>query len=561
MSRFLVILATLAALACFVLPSSASPVVASSIRTSSTHASSAPASTTDTVADDDLSGLSSKASVRVAKTVPLIRQPLYCPTGACTALMRHITNKDGVLMEGDVPFQFVSVNVPNLLMIEDRPGMVGTWVLPTRYEVRDAIKTVSGLGGKVIRTFTLGFGEGQHVTGPTTFNGTALGALDYALFFARMYNVRLILPLVNNAGQAYGGWDQYVRMFGSNLPKEAFFTDDNIVTGFKSLITTLLERVNPLTHIKYRDDPALMAIEIGNELGGWDESTPPVAWTRQIAEHIKKVSGNQKLVINGVMGGTNSAQRWGWGKDQGENAKVDTLCDIYTNHYYYGEADVARMREDIELAASHKKNLLIGEFGFMSHTVMKSLLDVMKTHKQKKYVSGMLLWSLRFRAREGGFYKHNEDHGYMSYHLPGWPADKEQGFNDDELDVTKFLIDAAHEFSPERRGKFPLPDAPELRLLPGNKLTWRGSAWAVRYEIYRTTDVNVITASQDIKSEAAELSAAWEKMADLKDNRSAGSIDIPNIRPVGVVSYRMRAIATDNATPSAWSDQITVRYN
>ena len=41
-------------------------------------------------------------------------------------------------------------------------------------------------------------------------------------------------------------------------------------------------------------------------------------------------------------------------------------------------------------------------------------------------VSGIMLWSLRSHARNGGFYHHQEIGGYESYHFPGFGPDEQR---------------------------------------------------------------------------------------------------------------------------------------
>ena len=58
-------------------------------------------------------------------------------------------------------------------------------------------------------------------------------------------------------------------------------------------IATLVNRVNTITKIAYRDDPTIMAWETGNELR---EST--AAWDREMAAYVKSIDQNH-LVLNG----------------------------------------------------------------------------------------------------------------------------------------------------------------------------------------------------------------------------------------------------------------------
>ena len=60
--------------------------------------------------------------------------------------------------------------------------------------------------------------------------------------------------------------------------------------------------------------------------------------------------------------------------------------------------------------AKGKKPYVVGEFGFVSTAQMADAMQaIMDTG-----MSGGLLWSLRFRDRDGGFYWHSEPVGRQS---------------------------------------------------------------------------------------------------------------------------------------------------
>lgn len=84
-------------------------------------------------------------------------------------------------------------------MTEDRSLDSNTpWVPPTPQEQEDAILTVKGAFGRVIRTYTLGFGPFHHIQAPNTFYEPAFVAMDHALALARIHKIRLVIPIINN---------------------------------------------------------------------------------------------------------------------------------------------------------------------------------------------------------------------------------------------------------------------------------------------------------------------------------------------------------------------------
>jgi mannan endo-1,4-beta-mannosidase len=80
----------------------------------------------------------------------------------------------------------------------------------------------------------------------------------------RRRGLRLILVLTNYH-QAYGGLMAYAAGPGA-ATRDDFFVDPAMQAHWKDYVSFLLERVNPETGLRYRDEPAIFAWEIANEL-------------------------------------------------------------------------------------------------------------------------------------------------------------------------------------------------------------------------------------------------------------------------------------------------------
>ena len=95
--------------------------------------------------------------------------------------------------------------------------------------------------------------------------------------------------------------------------------------------------------------------------------------------------------------------------------------DIVTTHHYPSRRNLKTfaeiIRENWEMARG-KKPYVVGEFGFVSTAQMR---DAMKTIMDTG-MSGGLLWSLRFRDRDGGFYWHSEPSGGNNTRLSTGPV-------------------------------------------------------------------------------------------------------------------------------------------
>src|SRR5205814_5015299 len=92
---------------------------------------------------------------------------------------------------------------------------------------------------------------------------TGLQKLDYVIYKAGQLNLRLVIAFTNN-WRDFGGMDQYVRWHGGGFHDD-FYSNATIKQWYKNYISHLLNRVNPLTGVAYKNDPAIMAWELGNE--------------------------------------------------------------------------------------------------------------------------------------------------------------------------------------------------------------------------------------------------------------------------------------------------------
>ncbi|KAJ3095518.1 hypothetical protein HDU97_006873 [Phlyctochytrium planicorne] len=145
-------------------------------------------------------------------------------------------------------------------------------------------------------------------------------ALDMAIAQAGVHGIRIILPFIDH-WQWWGGVQEFTTYYGK--PKNSFYTDDEVIKGFEALVQYVVQRVNTVTGVKYKDDPSILAWETGNELGGYDNYKIPSAWTGRIARTIKAVDPNH-LVADGAF------QVNGW-----EDAVLaDQMVDLHSGHYY-----------------------------------------------------------------------------------------------------------------------------------------------------------------------------------------------------------------------------------
>jgi len=384
--------------------------------------------------------------------------------------MEFISASGDQLMEGAKPFRFISWNIPNLQLIEDNVPFQETnpWRLPNRFELTDALATVRQLGGTVVRTYVLSVQRTndtpdapRHVLGPGKFNEDAFRSLDLALQIANEQGIRLIIPLVDN-WTWQGGRAEYAGFRGKT--KDDFWTDPQLISDFKETIRFVLLRTNTYTGARYCDDKAVLCWETGNELSS------PASWTREIAAYIKSLDRNHL-----VMDGFNASEL------RPESLAMPEVDIVTTHHYPGGSKSFAQyIRENWEKGKG-KKPYVVGEFGFVDtprmEAAMKAIMDT--------GTAGGLLWSLRFRNRDSGFYWHSEPAGGNQYKAFHWPPSI-AGAAYDEIALMAIVRSNAFLIRGMAVPPVPVPEPP--RLLPisdVSAITWRGSVGATHYTVER----------------------------------------------------------------------------
>jgi mannan endo-1,4-beta-mannosidase len=375
-----------------------------------------------------------------------------------------ISRKGGTLHEGDREYRFVSVNIPNYFIVEDRAGTTGgTWHRITEFEQRDAARAVKRLGGRLFRTYCFSVQGGRNVeknlahiykdasTGTITYDEDLFLDVDRGIAIAGEEGVRMYIPLVDN-WEWFGGCAEWEQITGGT----DFWTDSVCRQAFRDFITFLVTRTNTCTGVRYSDDPTIMGWELGNEL---DKSN--AAWKSEMASYIKSIDPNH-LVIDGSH------------KSFFEQSLGDGNIDIVTTHYT--DRTMAILSRE---AAEAGKAYIYGEF---SPSGVSSVRKVV-SNTIASNAAGCLIWSLRFRTEYGGFYYHYDFGGESdSLQYPGFP----DTMPPEEREIFGILRQGAHDI----RG-LPVPEEavpPAPFLLPtetAEELNWQGSAGALSYKVQR----------------------------------------------------------------------------
>jgi len=446
----------------------------------------------------------------------------------------YITADGDQLKDGGESFRFASLNYPG--------GMADP-----AFSQEDAIRTIAAMGGKVTRTYVpavkrydnanagSAFVLGPDASGAMQFSEEGFVKLDRLLELANRYGVRLIIPFVDQ-WQWVGGIESYVNFrYPGTISGDAasdedawkFYTDPQVISDFKQVIHYMMNRVNTITGVKYKDDKAILAWETGNELGGYNQDKFPQSWTAEIARYIKEEEQPKQLLLDGRF--AINAQ-----------SLTDPNIDIVGDHFYTGNF-VDRINEDSAMAAG-KKPYILGEFGLYTSGAP---VDALHNEALKNGTDGIMIWSLRPHKENGGFYWHDENPGnWASYHWPGFSSGDYYG----EKDIIRTVYKYAHYMNANDVNKTtavpPIPapvNAPKLFPITSvADIQWQGSVGASGYEVQRS-----------------ENGIDWTTVvSDFSDGGRAGTPAFHDEQALSGHTYSYRVRGVNESGVSDWSNVV-----
>jgi mannan endo-1,4-beta-mannosidase len=129
--------------------------------------------------------------------------------------------------------------------------------------------------------------------------------LDYMLAKAAENDVKVVMVLTNN-WKEFGGMNQYLKWFDLSYHHE-FYTDPRAKQAYKSYAAHLINRVNTITKVPYKEDPTIFAWELANEprcrnFGRFDRAQDCKAetitgWVKEMSAHIKSLDNNHMVSV------------------------------------------------------------------------------------------------------------------------------------------------------------------------------------------------------------------------------------------------------------------------
>jgi len=221
--------------------------------------------------------------------------------------------------------------------------------------------------------------------------------VDFVIAEAGRRHLRLVIGFLDFWSYT-GGAQQMRAWYGSQDKSGFFFRDPRTKRDYRSWVNYVVQRVNPLTGLAYRDDPTIMAWELMNE-GNAEPESLRLAWTAEMSAYVKSLDPNH-LVSSGH---ANVEARL-------SDLTIPTL-DFGTWHGYplFYKLTVSQFNDKItefcQLAARAKKPVLLEEFGYArsnpdSAQAYALWLD---TLARDSNCAGWMVWRLVSRQDSGRY--------------------------------------------------------------------------------------------------------------------------------------------------------------
>ena len=277
----------------------------------------------------------------------------------------HIVRTRGtVFTDGSRSFRYVGWNEYDLFTRNDETlnhdeqtseGNVllkGT-VIPWQQQIDRQMLEAERAGLTVARTWAfdnIASDPSAFETAPGQFNESTFAKLDYIVASAQRHHMRVILPM-ENYWNDYGGIQAVATWLG--LPnKLLFFTDPQAQQVYKDFVAHLVNRVNTVNGVAYKNDPTIFAWELMNEpnISCGDDPTPnhqycdPTGqvlrtWIATMSQYIKSLDPLHMVTAgaeaHGQIPAGDGVQSFQWG------GSIDPLftqsvpnVDFFTFHPY-----------------------------------------------------------------------------------------------------------------------------------------------------------------------------------------------------------------------------------
>jgi mannan endo-1,4-beta-mannosidase len=254
-------------------------------------------------------------------------------------------------------------------------------------------------------------------------NYEAMKRLDYVLFYAAKYNIKVIMVPVNFE-PSFGGMQWWVdQIKGAGHAHVNFYTDSKVQAIYKQYLSILANRVNSINGVQFKNDPTILAWDTANEphtKDGVDYTGKIVAqWVCNIAQYMSETLGLKQMITsgeegyqtNGYLGGANRGHEWVQNGLKGVDFATNVQCKFLsysTVHLYPDNWNIHPnefknyinefLAERVALTKKYGKPLVVEEFGCCLAQPYKGrrleifgyYLEAFRSHA----VAGQLVWQM-----------------------------------------------------------------------------------------------------------------------------------------------------------------------
>ena len=250
-----------------------------------------------------------------------------------------------------------------------------------------------------------------------------IGKIDYLIAAAAKRHLKLLVTLLDYWSYV-GDMPQMNAWYGSSDQTRFFFSDPRTIADYKTWARYLIQHVNPITGVMYRDDPTIFGWELMNEAHALPDLRK--SWTKTISTYIKSLDPHHM-----VSSGEDYLSM--------DDFRIPSIDFVTWHGYpkYYGitpDDFNTLIQSYCDFAAQYDKPVLLEEFGYASNnkepTQAQAFQMWLKTMAGDTNCAGWLVWSLVATQDSGRF-----------------PDDKGEWFDihDDDSATWMVLSDAARQ--------------------------------------------------------------------------------------------------------------------
>ncbi|KAK3281273.1 hypothetical protein CYMTET_10927 [Cymbomonas tetramitiformis] len=304
-------------------------------------------------------------------------------TGA-TGLLDDFVRTDGtrfVIGRDGCDFVFAGFNLWQAVELATNTPMGRRNPYPGRFHLNNLLNEAVAAGFTVIRVWGHTVVPGRELMSePGVYNEEIFHGIDYILDEARKRGLKIEMIFADN-WKDVGSVKQFANNFSTSTGD--FFSQE-VVTLYKNHLRVVLNRVNSINGITYKNDPTIMAWNLANELRCKDcDSSVMQSWIEDICSAVK-TEGTKQMVSIGTEGfygpdspkrkynpGEHNDNQWASKEGQDFVTNSQTACIDFASIHVWpdnwnlvtAEFQTEFIMQHVEDAQLMNKPLILEEFG------------------------------------------------------------------------------------------------------------------------------------------------------------------------------------------------------